>query len=607
MPQRAPDYQPGQAIPGTVYRVHRVLGAGGMGTVYDVEDTSVGKRYVLKTLHGDLADRTDLAARLAREARALAKLQHPNIVEVYTSGTTQDSLRLPYYVMERLQGQSLRTVLERKGRLTVEQACDIGIDLLDALDHAHEFGIIHRDVKPDNIFITRGRDGRSLAKLLDFGIIKLAAAPGSMTMHTGGRFIGTFRYAPPEQILGREVTPRSDLYAAALVIYEMIAGRGPFDDFTGEMEIGKAHIDVAPPPLSRFGPVPPAVEQLVMAALQKDPAARPRDAFTFASALRDLKKQLAAAVVSESRTQAATVEQVVVQPASAARPARPFGAQPTQAQVVSAPGPETRIDGPAGMNAPTAAAAGGAGRVTNTVSLGVLPLGPQPAPPGTVAAAPLPMTAGASPVPMMQQPGPVDRRAETRAAAPQQLPERPNYDTAPIPLAVMARPDSVVSQPSAETFGPHTTEASQRKKAARGAMVAVIVAGAAVGAIGLAAIVVWRQHRAAATAAETTTAVAPPPKVATTTETTAKAIEETPQPSATAPATQPSVTAAPTTPTALAPPPVSHHHATTAPTQTQSAHTVEPVHTATATHAPVPPPPPATTSRPVHRLPGSGL
>src|SRR4029077_5380265 len=189
MPSRAAEYQPGQAIPGTVYRVHRVLGAGGMGTVYDVEDTSVGKRYVLKRLHGDLADRTDLAARLAREARALAKLQHPNIVEVYTSGTTQDSMRLPYYVMERLQGQSLRTVLERKGRLTVEQACDIGIDLLDALDHAHEFGIIHRDVKPDNIFITRGRDGRSLAKLLDFGIIKLANSVSAQTMATGGRFI----------------------------------------------------------------------------------------------------------------------------------------------------------------------------------------------------------------------------------------------------------------------------------------------------------------------------------------------------------------------------------------------------------------------------------
>jgi len=227
MSERTPDYQRGQVIPGTVYRVHRLLGAGGMGTVYDVEDTSVGRRYVLKTLHGSLSERADLAARLTREARALAKLQHPNIVEVYTSGTTADHLHLPFYVMERLQGQSLRTVLERKAQLTLEQAYDIEIDLLDALDHAHESGIIHRDVKPDNIFITRGRDGRSLAKLLDFGIIKLAQA--NSTNQTGTHFIGTFRYAPPEQILGREITPRADLYAAALVLYEMLAGRSPFE------------------------------------------------------------------------------------------------------------------------------------------------------------------------------------------------------------------------------------------------------------------------------------------------------------------------------------------------------------------------------------------
>src|SRR5450432_4109134 len=136
--RRNPDYQPGQTIPGTVYRVHHIVGQGGMGTVYDVEDTTVGRRYVLKTLHSDLANRADLALRLSREARALAKLQHPNIVEVYTSGTTKDPLKLPYYVMERLQGQSLRAVLDRKGRLAVQPACDICIDLLDALDHAHE-------------------------------------------------------------------------------------------------------------------------------------------------------------------------------------------------------------------------------------------------------------------------------------------------------------------------------------------------------------------------------------------------------------------------------------------------------------------------------------
>jgi serine/threonine-protein kinase len=597
MSARAPEYQPGQAIPGTVYRVHRVLGAGGMGTVYDVEDTSIGKRYVLKTLHGDLAERADLAARLAREARALAKLQHPNIVEVYTSGTTHDSLRLPYYVMERLQGQSLRTVLERKGRLTVEQACDIGIDLLDALDHAHEFGIIHRDVKPDNIFITRGRDGRSLAKLLDFGIIKLATGgPSSQTMATGGRFIGTFRYAPPEQILGREVTPRSDLYAAGLVLYEMIAGRGPFDDFTGEMEIGKAHIDTAPPTLSRFATVSPTTEQLVMSALQKDPSLRPRDAFTFASALRDLKKQLAGGSgVIVSGTQAATVEQVVAQPVSAARPATPFGHTNNvqSAELLPPSSGPTRIDAPAGMHAATAAASPLAGR-TQTLSLGVNPLGLPPPMQETYAAAPLQVTAGEAPIPLVQ---PIDRRAETREAAPQ-MAQRPNYDTAPIPLAVMARPESVSHNNG--TFGPHTTEASQRKKSARSAMLA-LVSACAVGALAAVALLVaWKMHHATVTTAATATATqtsAPPPTTTTTAETAPLAATTT---AATAAATA-TVTEAPT---ATAAP--THMH-TAAPTQTQTATLIPPA--STQTHAP----PPATTAAPTatatatHHRVGSGL
>jgi|GEM_PF-2956967 len=339
MSSRSADYEPGQQIPGTVYRVHRVIGAGGMGTVYDVEDTTVGRRYVLKTLHSDLADRADLAARLSREARALAKLQHPNIVEVFTSGTTKDQLNLPYYVMERLQGQSLRAVLERKGRVTTEQAIDITIDLLDALDHAHEYGIVHRDVKPDNLFITRGRDGRSLAKLLDFGIIKLAQ---SNTIHTGARFIGTFRYAPPEQILGREVTPRTDLYAVGLVLYEMLAGRGPFDDFAGEVEIGKAQVDVIPPPLSRFATVPPELDRLITSALSKKAEDRPKDAYTFGQNLRELKRQLQSAT-RDAHGQA-TVDAVVSVSSSSPPPPQHD--------------PATRVDGHDGMFAATQMAQG---------------------------------------------------------------------------------------------------------------------------------------------------------------------------------------------------------------------------------------------------------
>ncbi len=558
MPPRSPDYQSGHTIPGTVYRVHHVVGAGGMGTVYDVEDITVGKRYVLKTLHADLADRQDLAARLAREARALAKLQHPNIVEVYTSGTTQDVLRLPFYVMERLHGESLSKVIGHKGRLTVEQACDIGIDLLDALDHAHEFGIIHRDVKPDNIFVTRGRDGRSLAKLLDFGIIKLSSAPGgNPAQQTGGHFIGTFRYAPPEQILGREVTPRSDLYAAGLVLYEMIAGRGPFDDFTGEMEVGKAHIDVPPPPLSRFAEVPAVVEALVMSALQKDPAQRPRDAFTFASALRDFKKKLSQGV---PLTQAKTVNRVVVQPASQALPFSEVRTEVAVPDQVS-----TRIDvPPAGMQ-------GGDGPSrTQTVSMGVLPLGPPPQ--TTFAAAPVSVAVAA--VPAI-----VNRRAETREAVHPAVKE-PNNDTAPILLSVLAqRPPSGAPPPIAasETFGPHTTVASQRKVKTRSTL---MMGGAIIAAMtALATLAAWRHHAAStATASAQPSSAGPAASAVVSVATVPDSVAD--------PSASPSVTpAADTTRTAvLKQPPAATHKtppppAVTTGTTTQTATTAAPTTT----------------------------
>src|SRR5580704_11171737 len=259
MPMRARDYQPGQKVPGTVYKVGRLLGAGGMGTVYDVEDTSIGKRYVLKTLHPQLGAREDLARRMQNEARTLARLSHPNIVEVITAGVTGDDLKLPYYVMERLNGQSLRLVLEKKGQLELAHAYHIAIDLLDALDHAHDKGVIHRDVKPDNIFLHRTAAGVTVTKLLDFGILSLLDA----TMReTAGRFLGTLRYAAPEQLRGEKPTPKVDIYAATLVLYEMIAGRGPYDDEGESRHIAAAHMNKPAPPLSRFVPVTAELEMV---------------------------------------------------------------------------------------------------------------------------------------------------------------------------------------------------------------------------------------------------------------------------------------------------------------------------------------------------------
>jgi serine/threonine-protein kinase len=276
-------YEPGEIVPGSVYRVVRHLASGGMGTVYEVEDTSVEKRYVLKTLHPQLVAREELARRMRDEAKSLARLQHPNIVDVITAGVTADKTRLPYYVMERLVGQNLRVVLKKKRVLEPGPALRIAIDVLDALEHAHENQIVHRDVKPENIFLHRNANGTTTTKLLDFGIVRLLDRDGGQTT---GKFIGTLRYASPEQITGRAIGPATDVYSLALVLYELLVGRGPFDDVGDGYAIGTAHAGRPPPPPSAFAPIDPEIERLVMSALAKDPAARPRDCFTFATELR---------------------------------------------------------------------------------------------------------------------------------------------------------------------------------------------------------------------------------------------------------------------------------------------------------------------------------
>jgi serine/threonine-protein kinase len=345
------DYQPGQQLPGTVYKVLRLIGVGGMGSVYDVEDTTIGKRYVVKTLHPKLGAREDLARRVLKEARTLARLNHPNIVEVITAGVTADDLKLPYYVMERLNGQSLRIVLDKKGRLEINHAYHIGIDLLDALDHAHDKGLIHRDVKPDNIFLHRTQAGVTVTKLLDFGIVSVLDAG---TSETAGRFLGTLRYAAPEQLRGESPTPKMDVYAAALVIYEIIAGRGPFDDQGDGSAIGAAHINKLPPRLSsHVTGVPRELDNLLVAALDKDPRRRPRDAFSFAASLRNLNRLLEASARSgstDTRPTASGVTGLVTAapapPSAPVAPTRPTADVPTP----TPSGAKTTL---VGMSAPT--------------------------------------------------------------------------------------------------------------------------------------------------------------------------------------------------------------------------------------------------------------
>lgn len=340
MVSAARDYPPGERIPGTVYQVVRLIGAGGMGTVYDVEDTTIGKRYVLKALHPQLGDREDLARRMQNEARTLARLHHPNIVEVITAGVTSDELHLPYYVMERLSGVSLRVILEKKGGLDLQHALHIAIDLLDALDHAHEMSVIHRDVKPDNIFLHRTNAGITVTKLLDFGIVSLLSAG---KRETAGRFLGTLRYAAPEQLRGEDPTPRMDIYAAGLVLYELVAGRGPFDDLGDSPQIADAHLHRDAPPLSKFVAVPPELDALIATALTKLPDGRPRDARSLALSLRHLKRAMFPGRSEDSTGHGATAPVVSAIPGAApfvdVRQSAPGGSYVVSPAPVPAPPP----------------------------------------------------------------------------------------------------------------------------------------------------------------------------------------------------------------------------------------------------------------------------
>jgi serine/threonine-protein kinase len=280
------EFSDGELIPGTRYRVVGLIGSGGMGSVYEVEHVELGKRFVLKALLRSLTNRDDLVHRLRNEWRALGKLEHRNIVSVTDAGITTTGL--PYFVMERLQGETLAVRLRRERRIPVRDAITIAADVLEGLSAAHRIGIVHRDVKPPNIFLVKNRP----AKLLDFGIAKVLDPKASQI--TGrGIAIGTPRYMAPEQATGGAVDARTDLYSVGLILFEMIAGAGPFDGARDPNEVFLAHIGKTAPPLTSVAPLAPAaLDSWVARLLAKKPELRPDDAEAVARALRELVAEL---------------------------------------------------------------------------------------------------------------------------------------------------------------------------------------------------------------------------------------------------------------------------------------------------------------------------
>ena len=260
------------------YEIQSALGAGGMGEVYRARDTRLDRTVAVKVLHTHLASDLNLRERFDREARTISSLSHPNICHLYDVGT-QDGTS--YLVMEYLEGETLADRL-RKGPLPLEQALRYGIEICDGLEKAHKNGVIHRDLKPGNVMLTK-----SGAKLMDFGLAKpiLPASSGNSgvtqamgtsesPLTTAGMLIGTIQYMSPEQLEGGEADSRSDIFALGAVLYEMVTGKRAFEGKTPASTIA-AILAADPPPIAKAQPLsPPALEATVRSCLEKDPDER---------------------------------------------------------------------------------------------------------------------------------------------------------------------------------------------------------------------------------------------------------------------------------------------------------------------------------------------
>jgi eukaryotic-like serine/threonine-protein kinase len=215
------------------YRLVRILGDGGMGSVYEALHAVLGTRVAIKVLHPELARRTGLVERFLQEARVSAQIRSPHVVQVIDVDRTPDGHA--YIVMELLEGEPLSSVVDRQRRLPVSTACEYTLQILEALEAAHALGVVHRDLKPENVFVTFA-GGRPVLKLIDFGIAKarrLDARQKNLTI--AGVVMGTAEYMAPEQARSADrVDPRADLYAVGVILYEMIAGRRPVHGDAGE-------------------------------------------------------------------------------------------------------------------------------------------------------------------------------------------------------------------------------------------------------------------------------------------------------------------------------------------------------------------------------------
>ena len=271
------------------FQILQKIGSGGMGAVYKALQPDMNRMVGVKILHPKLAGRKDLVSRFRREARAMSQLSHPNTTKVFMFGELDDGSL--YIIMEFLEGKNLNQTVRGEGPFPMERALPVLIAVCGALDEAHKAGIIHRDLKPENIFLVQGSGLKDYAKVLDFGLAKVGERqmrPGSVILTQEGMVFGTPEFMSPEQAQGKALTPASDIYSLAVILYEVLTGKLPYDAKSA-MDYIQLHVTGKHVPLSQRVPgrvFPPLLDQIMDRALAKKAEDRYSSAAEFAAAMQ---------------------------------------------------------------------------------------------------------------------------------------------------------------------------------------------------------------------------------------------------------------------------------------------------------------------------------